>query len=248
MKTITSLFALLLIITSSYTSTAQDGVGIGTDNPNEKAVLHIESNSPRGLLIPRYTTTERNTINPAASADNEEGLIIYNTTQEAFNYWNGTEWLVLIPTPANVNLDLSGFKITNLANGTSSGDAVNKSQLDDLEALLDQKADAAQPGWTDITLINGHTVEEDQPQFRVNTIGQLEFRGGINSYSRTSAWFCAAGTIPEAFRKSTRYAVAIPSHIGNYAFTMYFDPDGSALLGTEGRTFLNGVIIVGDTR
>lgn len=248
METKTSLLLTIFVCLISLAVSAQDGVGIGTETPNEKAVLHVHSTSPKGLLIPRYTTTERNTINPAGSADNEEGLIIYNTTQDAFNYWNGSEWLILIPTPTTTSLNMSNLKITNLADGTNDGDAVNKSQLDDLEDLLDLKADIAQPGWTDITLINGYTMEDTQPQFRINTIGQLEFRGGINGYSRTAAWFCAAGTIPAAYRKSMRYGVTVPSHIGSNAFTMYIDPDGSALMGVEGRSYLNGIQIVVDTR
>lgn len=117
------------------TAFAQDGVGIGTDNPNEKAILHIQSSgAPKGLMIPRYTTTERNTINPGASADNEAGLIIYNTDTDAYNYWDGMQWLTLVPFPANLDLDMNNHRIESLADAVNSTDATNKGQVEQLIA------------------------------------------------------------------------------------------------------------------
>lgn len=65
---------LNMLILINYSSTAQ--VGIGTSTPDESAQLEINSTS-KGLLVPRMSTTQRNSIsNPAL------GLIIYNTTEE----------------------------------------------------------------------------------------------------------------------------------------------------------------------
>lgn len=132
MKTNKPLLLSVLIMLISLSASAQDGIGIGTETPNEKAVLHVHSSSPKGLLIPRYTTAERNTINPGGSADNEEGLIIYNTDTDAFNYWDGTQWLTLVPFPANLNLDMNSYRIESLGDAVNDTDATNKGQVEQM--------------------------------------------------------------------------------------------------------------------
>lgn len=61
-------------------------VGIGTSIPDSKAILDVNSSS-KGILVPRMTTTQRDAI---ISPTN--GLLIYNTTTNQFNYYNGTAW------------------------------------------------------------------------------------------------------------------------------------------------------------
>ena len=73
--------ALLALSLSSFAQ-----VGIGTPTPNAKAALDITSTT-KGLLPPRMDSTARNAIiSPPA------GLIIYNTTINAFQCYNGTAW------------------------------------------------------------------------------------------------------------------------------------------------------------
>lgn len=60
-------------------------IGIGTDNPNQSAILDIESTTS-GLLIPRMTLAQRNAITLPAN-----GLLIYQTDgATGFWYYNGT--------------------------------------------------------------------------------------------------------------------------------------------------------------
>lgn len=77
-------------------------VGINTTNPNGATVLDINSNA-KGVLIPRLTDTERNssladndilTIPPAgvANANLRAGTLIYNTTIDRFEFWDGFLW------------------------------------------------------------------------------------------------------------------------------------------------------------
>lgn len=47
----------------------------------------ININSPRGLLLPLFTTTERDAI-----ATPDEGLTLYNTTTHTINFYNGSAW------------------------------------------------------------------------------------------------------------------------------------------------------------
>ncbi|KKT32430.1 MAG: hypothetical protein UW21_C0024G0001, partial [Candidatus Woesebacteria bacterium GW2011_GWB1_44_11b] len=62
-------------------------LGIGSmSSVTSTAILQLDSNS-KGFLLPRMTTTERDAIsNPST------GLLVYNTTQNKINRWDGTEW------------------------------------------------------------------------------------------------------------------------------------------------------------
>jgi len=75
------LFISLLFITR-----ANAQVGIGTTTPNAKAALDITSTT-QGLLPPRMDSTARNAITSPPA-----GLIIYNTSINAFQCYNGAAW------------------------------------------------------------------------------------------------------------------------------------------------------------
>src|SRR6056297_3172153 len=62
-------------------------VGINTDNPDNSALLELES-SERGLLIPRMTTTQRDAIDLAG---NPQALLIYNNTDNCLQIYDETE-------------------------------------------------------------------------------------------------------------------------------------------------------------
>ena len=127
------LFALLLSMSVVSSIIAQDGVSIGRSAPDSSAILHVHSpENDKGMLIPRLTTVQRNNIETNATP--ADGLIIYNTDQEAFNYYDGSDWVRLIPTPAKFDLDMGGNRIFNLLNGTRADHAVNKGQLDVVES------------------------------------------------------------------------------------------------------------------
>ena len=77
-------------------------VGINTQDPNKATVLDINSNA-KGILIPRLSSTERDTsladndpltIPPAGVVNNAlaSGTLIYNTTANRFEFWDGTVW------------------------------------------------------------------------------------------------------------------------------------------------------------
>ena len=86
MKNLLSVFALFFYVASF------SQVGIGTTTPMFSAVLDVSSTT-KGMLIPRMSTTQRDAI---ASPDN--GLQIYNTTLNALQTYNGTNWNSLITT------------------------------------------------------------------------------------------------------------------------------------------------------
>jgi uncharacterized protein (TIGR02145 family) len=85
-------FFIVLFLLFSSALFAQ--MGINTDNsvPDNSAMLDVKSTN-RGLLIPRITTAGRNQIPSPAT-----GLLIYNTTTNQFNYYNGSFWYQLETT------------------------------------------------------------------------------------------------------------------------------------------------------
>lgn len=84
----------LCLITSTIAFTQ---VGIGTETPDPSSILDMQSTT-QGLLAPRMTTTERNTIESPA-----ESLLVYDTTEQAFYFYlssqlvNGLNYPIAIP-------------------------------------------------------------------------------------------------------------------------------------------------------
>ncbi|MBU2525876.1 MAG: hypothetical protein KKC03_04665 [Bacteroidetes bacterium] len=78
--------SLLILLMLPFQTHAQ--VGIGNNSPDTSSMLDVASTT-KGLLIPRMTTAQRDAIaSPAA------GLLIFNTSTNLFNYFNGT-WVAL---------------------------------------------------------------------------------------------------------------------------------------------------------
>lgn len=96
MKTGNLLFIFLLIFIHSLTSTNVYSQGISINEtgnaPASCAILDVQPdvNYNKGLLLPRLTTTQRNSIPSPV-----QGLIIYNTTTNCFEIFNGTVWYSL---------------------------------------------------------------------------------------------------------------------------------------------------------
>lgn len=68
---------------------AQGSVGIGTQTPNASAALDVVS-AAGGVLVPRMTRLQRDAIATPANA-----LLIFNTNDLRFNYFNGRIWVDL---------------------------------------------------------------------------------------------------------------------------------------------------------
>ncbi len=96
-------------------------VGIGGE-PNENAVLNITSGS-KGLLIPRLSTAERNTVASPAN-----GLMVYDTDLKCFFYYNDRQgWVDMKPTPTGMivmwygNIGSNFDADTGLGHGSMTG-------------------------------------------------------------------------------------------------------------------------------
>jgi microcystin-dependent protein len=81
---------VIFLLFISFKSLSQDGVGIGTLSPHPSAVLDIVATTPKGILIPRLTTSEINTIGSP-----QEGLLVYDTDLDRFCFFNGSTWIMV---------------------------------------------------------------------------------------------------------------------------------------------------------
>lgn len=61
-------------------------MGIGTAVPNANAILDLTSTT-KAFMLPRMTTTQRDAI-----ASPTAGMVIYNSTTNVLNFYNGTSW------------------------------------------------------------------------------------------------------------------------------------------------------------
>lgn len=77
--------ASLLLLLTSIRLFAQ-AVGIGTNSPHPTALLDVQGTG-KGLLIPRMTQAEVSAIVSPA-----QGLMVFNTNSNSFQYYNGTQW------------------------------------------------------------------------------------------------------------------------------------------------------------
>ncbi len=84
------LFLLFTVLSSTHLN-AQNNVGIGTNNPDPFALLHLESTS-KGLLIPKLDAGERTSLGAMLNATNQ-GLLVFGPDTNQFWYWDGTQWI-----------------------------------------------------------------------------------------------------------------------------------------------------------
>jgi hypothetical protein len=83
------LFAVCLAVLT--TPAKAQSVGVGTTSPHASAQLDVSSTN-KGMLVPRLTTAQRTAIAAPAT-----GLLVYDTNQNQFVFYNGSDW-TNIPT------------------------------------------------------------------------------------------------------------------------------------------------------
>ena len=87
---------VLFCVSSLHPAAAQ--VGIGTNSPNVKAMLDIQSDS-KGLLIPRMSTAQRNGIESPP-----EGLIVFNNDTKRIEVYTSANTTPAAYTPEMTSL------------------------------------------------------------------------------------------------------------------------------------------------
>ncbi|MBX2964482.1 MAG: hypothetical protein KF687_18380 [Cyclobacteriaceae bacterium] len=117
---------ILLVFFMTSTSLAVAQVGIGTDNPNARAVLDLRSpGNNQGFLVPRFTTGQRTATSFTNTlGTNEKGLLVFDTDTNKFYYWGGTAWVVIEDSTGTDSQTLSYNPVTGLLTITG-GNNVN---------------------------------------------------------------------------------------------------------------------------
>ena len=107
-----------LLLTTMFLCLSLSGqVGVNTNMPNGNTGLHVSertdpsSTNPdklNGVLIQRYTTSERNGL---VLSSEDDGLTIYNKDENCYNYWDGnlSKWKKLCGQMGSATIDLSVF-------------------------------------------------------------------------------------------------------------------------------------------
>ncbi len=121
-------------------------VGINTTTPNGASVLDITSNN-KGILIPRLSDNERNTtladndiltVPPTGVVNSSlaKGTLIYNTTADRFEFWDGVLWRQLFVATSSAAGNDGVVKINSGAGNskptialTSSGNSYGAEKL-----------------------------------------------------------------------------------------------------------------------
>jgi hypothetical protein len=90
---------LLLFLAIGMIARAQVAINADGSAPNGSAMLDVKSTS-MGMLVPRLTTAQRDAILSPAT-----GLLVFNISTGAFDYYTGTAWLKLGTSPsAGINI------------------------------------------------------------------------------------------------------------------------------------------------
>lgn len=120
MKRVLFLFSLLV----GSTLMAQEGsVGIGTQTPNEKAVLHLVApNNDQGFLVPKLTTTQRNNFSTQLTST-ENGMMVFDSDLNQFFFWLTDHWeAVGLSVQAGNGVQIVDGVITNTGDTDASDD------------------------------------------------------------------------------------------------------------------------------
>ena len=109
-----------------YQIKAQVGINITGATPDDSAILDITS-AEKGLLLPRMTADERDSIdNPAT------GLIIYNLDDDCFNYYEGSAWV----KDCGRSLTADAEPTTTSTGGSTGYDVLNGVAIDTEENII----------------------------------------------------------------------------------------------------------------
>ncbi len=120
-----TILVLTIFVLSLNIAHAQVGINSNGSNPDNSAVLDVQS-STRGLLAPRMSTAQRDAINNPAA-----GLIIYNTNTNILELYNGTNWGAVTGENSD-GIIIPPSVSTNSMSNISSGSADAFGEITDL--------------------------------------------------------------------------------------------------------------------
>jgi hypothetical protein len=145
---------LLFVFFYSVNSFAQVGINTTGAAPDPNAVMDISSTT-KGLLIPRMTTAQRNTL--ATSV----GLTVYDTDTQGFWFHNGTTW-VNSSTQWNTNASGINYLNGNVGIGTTIPSAYGHGGINKV-----------------LNIYNPNTIPDAQSQVILSSNSLLGSLGGL---------------------------------------------------------------------
>ena len=133
----------------------QQSVTIGSEQLKDNAILWLNGNGNQGLLLPTVSSTN-------AISNPDEGLIVYQTTDNRIYYFNGSAWTEVggggtgSGNTYSIQYDQGTNQLTLIENGTP-GTAINLSN--DALSLNGQDLPGGTPSPDHILVYNGTARE-----------------------------------------------------------------------------------------
>ncbi|MGM5629419.1 hypothetical protein O2K51_00850 [Apibacter raozihei] len=141
------LISSLFILSVSYMC---GQVGIGTEFPNVKSILDVESDN-LGVLLPRVSKAERDAMDLSSS---EKSLLIFNTDSNCYNFWQGDQWLNLCGETPGIEYTMD---CATLVLGPTISKLVPNKELDEND-YVEVTINVTNPGPLSLTtnIVNGY--------------------------------------------------------------------------------------------
>ncbi|MEP2668477.1 MAG: hypothetical protein ABJH04_05775 [Cyclobacteriaceae bacterium] len=186
-------FLAFLVLALQMSVSAQNSVGIGTSTPNANAVLELVSpGNNQGFLAPGLTTSQRTAL-ASSLTSNDNGLLVYDTGENKFYFWQGTQWLPIkngLELVAGSGVQITGNTISAIADG--DGDATN--EIQDLNLSGSTLTITNNPSATPVNLSAFTGTNSDDQTLTYNpTTGQLTISRLSGNQSQTITTAGSAG-------------------------------------------------------
>lgn len=180
-----------------YSTASTNNIGIGTESPNASAILDVSS-TEKGFLLPRMSETLRDAILSPAT-----GLMVYNTTANKLNVYNGSSW---------VELNVGSGSAVNNAN-VGSGFRLVKPDDQGIKTLY------AGNGITidSTTNTNGITITSTAPNLTVQTLTD----------GSTITWDVSQGVNAQVTLGGTGRTLSISNAVAGQTYTIRVIQDGT---------------------
>ncbi|MEO7991919.1 MAG: hypothetical protein ABI663_20355 [Chryseolinea sp.] len=133
---------ILLLSVAFHFSNAQSSVAIGSNTPNPKAVLWLNTPGGQGLLLPSITTSSRTGM--ALNNSTEKGMLVYDNQLDEIFFWNGSSWIQAIGG-GGVEVDgIVGNEVTKVTTDrglvlTGAGTAASPLSVGLMDGTVDQQ-------------------------------------------------------------------------------------------------------------